>query len=358
MKSLYYIAPRNALDRFDEQFEDAEILATPFEADAIRSLTASIKSERAISQQDFVIIDVADMTRWSVGHVLSATQLIRSFASCKLIFIGQPCADVEELFRCLRDAHHIDDVILAPADADVSKPLMDCLVLTAQSSTPPPLTPEAKLNAAQQTVAHATPVLRKLGAPQGTLEIYVAGTMPRCGTTTQVFGIYHYLTACGLRGAIRDRAGTLPLLSQFEVVSKTPDGDTMIRDIPFVGENVQSGGHDFIVTDCGVLSEVPEFCGANISVLVGCTKPWELPQFAEAIKRMFGYQCRYLVTIASFSVKEDLQKLQRYLGDHYAIAPYQPDLWRLANADVYQNLFEPALERCCAAAEYEGLEHD
>lgn len=357
MKSLYYIAPRNALDRFDEQFEDAEILATPFEADAIRSLTAFIKSERAISQQDFVIIDVADMTRWSVGHVLSATQLIRSFASCKLIFIGQPCADAEELFRCLRDAHHIDDVILAPADADISKPLLECLTPTAQSSTPPSLTPEEKLIAAQRTAVHAVPTLRRFHAPQqGTLEIAVAGTMPRCGTTTQVFGIYHYLTACGLHGAIRDRAGTLPLLSQFEAVSKTPDGDTMIRDIPFVGEG-KTAGYDFIVTDCGVLSALPEFCGEDISVLVGCTKPWELPQFAEAIKRMFGYQCRYLVTIASFSVKEDLQKLQRYLGDHYAIAPYQPDIWHLANADVYQNLFEPALERCCTAAEYEGLEH-
>lgn len=368
MTSLYYIAPKKQLDRFDDLFDRAEILPTAFPAESIRSLTAFIKNERAIAQQNYIVIDVGDLTRWSSGHVLSAVQYLRSFATIRLIFIGQPCEAVEDLFRCLRDTHHIDDVILAAADAsNVSIALAEMLSLSQPGGAQRPaevrtLSPQEKMSAAQQTSLHyqAQPALRKYAvAPGTTLKIDVAGTMPRCGTTTQSLQLYHFLTAAGLYGAILDRAGTLPVLSQFEAVTETKHGGRSIRGICFIEPDASTNAYDFVVTDWGVLTpeKVSSLCAADISVLVGCTKPWELPAMAEAVKLLFGHSHQYMVTIASFSADSDLQKLGRYLGEHYAAAPYQPDIWRLAGYDVYQRLISPALDRCCIGQVLEGPEY-
>ncbi len=351
MRSLYYIAPKKNLERFDALFEEADILATPFQAESIRSLTAFIKGDRGIAQQNYIVIDVEDLQRWSVGHVLSAVQQLCSFASIKLIFLGQPCEDVDELFRILRDTHHIDGAILDTENGEISTELAGCLAAAPEREDGVALSPAEKLAAASSVARSASRArLRQYTpAPGRTIRFAVAGTLPRCGATTQAFGLYHYLSAAGLTGAIEDRAGTLPLLSQFEASAETKHGGRSFRGVCFIEPGGNTGSYDFVVTDYGVLGAetAAAFCKADVSVLAGCTKPWELPAFAEAVKLLFGYSCR-LVTIASFSTDADLLKLTRYLGEYCAAAPWQPDVWRLANGAFYEKLFSPALDELCA----------
>ena len=341
MRSLYCIAPSETIARYEEIFERAGLLSTSFEAEGIRSLSAFVSGERAIRQQDYVLIDVEDMTRWSGGAVLTAAQQLREFPSVRLVFIGQPCEAVDDLFRCLRELHHTD-VVSVPSGADAEEALTE--IFAADT----PEEPEAPKAEAREPTATARQ--RVYRVPKGvTLHFAVAGAMPRCGTTTQAFALYHALTRFGLHGTIRDCAGTLPLLSRYETVSDTESGGLRIRNINFLHAGESFSAYDFVVTDLGVLvyDSAPAFCAADASVLVGCTKPWELPAFANAVELTFGFDCNCFAVVASFSTEGELARLERCLGERRAIAPYQPNIWRPDGGELYERLLAPVLERCC-----------
>ena len=345
MKTLYYLARTENLARFDDLFEKEDVLATSFDAAKILSLTNFVKQERAIAQQDYIVIDVGDLTSWSRGHVLSAVQYLRRLANTKLIFIGEPCEAVTDLFRILADVHHVDDLITAAPGANVDRELADCL------------SPENgftdKLEAAQKILLHETPEKApELTIPHGLiLHVAAAGTMARCGVTTQAFAINHYLRSLGFRPIISDPTSRiLPQLVKYEPGAKVENDVTMIHGVAFCIK--EQPGFNAVIVDYGVLS--PEnaagFCSADLSVLIGCTKPWELVAFADALRLLLPYSCSHLVTLASFSTDRELGLLTKFFGQNNGLAPYAPDLWALPNDyKTYSDLLLPEVKRVCGA---------
>lgn len=345
MKSAYYIAQSNNLERFNGLFDREGILATSFSANKIPSLTAFVMRDKAIAQQDYVLIDVGTVKMWSMSHILSAVQHLRRFSSAQLIFIGGPCEDVTELFGTLASIHHVDGLITDRAGADLEEELGKCFAGRARL-------PDKMQAITEMMVQQAAQAVKPLTVPPG-LVVYVAlaGTMARCGTTTQAFAIYHYLKSLGFHPAIWDKIGQLlPLLMKYEQLDRGEDGAITIRGVNFCTHEMPR--FDAYIVDYGVLTpeNAPLFCKTDLSVLVGCTKPWELPAFAQAIKLLFGYSCQHLVVLASFSTPEELAKVTKYLGERSGIAPYNPDWWELpAGATTYTDLILPALKEICGA---------
>lgn len=351
MKTAYYLAPAEHLNRFDGLFEEEEIIATTFDSAKIPSLTAIVLRDKAISQQNYFILDVDKADSWSISHILSAAQQLRRFSAARIIFLGEDCPAVTELFGILQTAHPENTLIKECAGVDTAEELRVYL------SDRPRLADKMQLvhaMLAQQTVDAVKP----LRIPDGlTIQAAVAGTMPRCGTTTQTFAVYHCLKSVGWKPAILDPSSSLlPLLTRYEEYEQPEEGVTRIHGVDFVSQELPH--FNAFVTDCGVLTPevAPRMVQADLSVLVGCTKPWELPAFAEAVKILFGCPVERRVTLASFSSPSELKKLSKYLGERTAAAPYHPDLWTPSTDKTCLNLLLPVLREICGMTAMEESE--
>lgn len=343
MKSAYFIAQPKNMGRFNDLFESESVFPTEYNADNIPSLTAFVQRDKSIATQDYVCIDVGPVRMWSISHILSAVQLLRRFSSAQLIFIGEPCEDLTELYGALASVHHVDCLITERGNGTTTEELQKCLAGKMAM-------PERMAAITQMMAKQAGEITKPLTIPPGlVIEVALAGTMSRCGATTQLFQLYHYLKSLGWHPAIWDKLGQLlPLLMRYEVYRESENGVTTIRDIDFVKTEMPQ--YNAYLIDYGVLTaeKVPLFRKADLSVLVGCTKPWELPAFAEAVKLLFGVPCSQMVTLASFATAADLDALVGYLGDHTGIAPYAPDWWRSAeDMGAYKTLVLPALKEIC-----------
>lgn len=342
MKSAYYLAPAEHLGRFEKLFEQEGVFASPFAIEQLPSLTAFVSRDKVIAQQNYVILDVGKVENWSIPHILSAVQYLRRLSSAQLIFIGEDCPDVTELFGVLATHHHVNHLVTERAGMDLNSELRNCFADTPKLADKMQI---VNTMLAQQAAA----VVKPLDIPPGlVIEVAVAGTMPRCGTTTQTFAVYHYLKSLGWHPAIWDKFNRdLPVLTQYEEYERTEEDVIRIRGVDFVTRQMPQ--FDAYIIDYGVLTPetAPLFVRSDMSVLVGCTKPWELPAFAEAIKMLFGHPTDRTVTLGSFSTPEELDKLAKHLGDNRAVAPYNPDLWHLSSGKTYANLMLPTLKEIC-----------
>lgn len=335
MKAIYYLAHEEELQRFDALFNELDMLATTVPIEKVPSLTAFVMREKPIVQQDYILLDVSDRD-WTPAHILSAVQQLRRFSSAQLVFLGKPDEETVELFGTLASVHHIGHLIMQHPETDVNAELRNCLLDRPQLPR--------KLQAIQeQMVQTAARTVSPLLIPEGlVLQVAVAGIMPRCGATTQCFALYHSLKSLGWQPAIWDKCGrTLPELQKYEECTETENA-VEVRGIPFCkGKSPQYNAY---VLDYGVLT--PElatcFCGADLSVLVGCTKPWELAAFHE--KLGLAASCRSLITLASFATPQDLERLSKYFDGG---APYNPDPWEPSAPQTYAKLLLPELKEIC-----------
>lgn len=343
MKAAYFIAQAKNTERYNAFFEREGVFLTPFSANDIPSLTAFITRDKAIVQQDYIVIDVGEVKTWSISHILSAVQHLRRFSSAQLIFIGEPCEDLTELYGSLANVHHIDCLITDDGNTDVDEELKKCLA----GKSPLPDRMRAITQMLEQQTAQ---IVKPLNIPTGlVIHVALSGTMPRCGVTTQTFAIYHYLKSLGFHPAIWDKLGQLlQMLMRYEQFERKDSGIVTVQNIDFCAEQLPQ--YNAYIIDYGTLAPetAPLFCGADLSVLVGCTKPWELPAFAEAVKLLFGTPCEHLVTIASFATQGELDKLAKYLGSRTGAAPYLPDWWHGADdTTAYAQLLLPELKEIC-----------
>jgi len=348
MKTAYYLAHQTVLERFDALFAELDILATTVAIEKVPSLTAFIMKEKTLVQQNYIILDVSGQD-WTTAHILSAVQQLRRFSSAQLIFLGQPSDATTELFGTLARVHHVEYLITEDPDSDITAQLRGCF----QDA---PYLPH-KLKAIQkQMVQTAARTVSPLKLPDGMMiEVAVAGTMSRCGTTTQAFCLWHYLKSLGLRPAMMDKSGTtlssIQMVFEKEIVIK--ENALEIRGIPFC--ETEDADHNAYILDYGRLTpeNATHFGKADLSVLVGCTKPWELPAFADALRLVVSHPCRQMVTLASFSTQQDMEQLSKYFGSRNGLVPYHPNLWEPVSPQTYETLVLPALKEICGEPQEE-----
>lgn len=342
MRSLYFLGQAKNLSRFSPLFERENLIVTSLDTAKIPSLTGFVMRDKAIAQQDLILLDVGRVDIWSTNHILSAVQNLRRFSSAKLIFLGEPCDELTELYGILASRHNIDSLVTDSPDSDVESALSSCFDSA-------PKFPD-KLQAIQHMMAQQTiRVVRPVTIPNGlTLQVAVAGTLPRSGVSTQSVAMHHYLSSLGFQPAIYDSTDILPALLEFERCEEQDTYQT-VRGISFCFS--RSPEFNAYIMDLGPLTQenAARFSAADLSILIGGTKPWELPAFASSLKLLLPYSCRNLVTLANNSTKQELDSLSKYFGDHIGIAPYCPDLWHISSETTqsYASLLLPCLKEIC-----------
>lgn len=339
MLQVYYISTLDREHRFDTVFQQLDVVPTFFSLEVIPSLVTLVSREKTIGQQDFMVCDLSAAT-WSNEHILSAVQLLRRFSVVKTIFLAPPGESTTELFKHLADLR-VDGLILDQGDPSGQL----AAALQGDSGY------MRRLRAIQRAVTEAAEKevspLRIL--PGLVLEVAVCGAMPRVGVTTQVFGLYHYLTGLGFRPAVLDNGQpaikTLMELYRNKAVER--EYSVEINGVNFA--KGQTEGFNCYLRDCGVL--VPELvstvCGADLTVYVGGVKPWELPALAAGYLMLTeeGHP-NELATLASFAAAEDLETVKQYV-ENCAAVPYHPDIWVPGSDMAYRAAILPTLKRLC-----------
>lgn len=343
MKQLCYLAPADEEHKFDSLFVELDIVSSYYATGQISSLTGFIMREKTINQQDYVVCDLTG-TSWSQEHILSAVQQLRRFSVAQLIFIA-PTEDKTALLFGRLAAHRVDDLIAVGQDTNLQEELRRCLTRKDEERI------HQRLYAMQNAMAtSAGQVAAPLKIPTGMLlTVMVGGTMPRIGTTTQAFGIFHYLKRLGFSPCMLDPERKLidVFLSLYGDQAKEEDRYITINDLTFSA--IQTDSFNAYVQDIGVITESVrgKFCAADIRVLVGGTKPWELPALAAAVS-ILKDEPGEMVTLISFAAEGDMENVGKYLGRHSTSVPYTPNLWVPSSQSAYEDAVLPSLKTLCA----------
>lgn len=180
------------------------------------------------------------------------------------------------------------------------------------------------------------------------LDVAVAGSMPRVGTTTQAFALYHFLNRVGFHPAILDQGqpDLKAVLKLYQKQTVTLEDHVEVKGIRIVTD--RSLAFDAYISDYGVLSAewAKPFCEADLSVLVGGVKPWELSELATIHATIKQEGPRELVTLLSFAGLEDMETVRQYLSPCAAVA-YHPDIWMPGSDTVYRETVLPCLKKVC-----------
>lgn len=341
MKQLCYLASPGQEGRFDRLFEELDILATTYPSAQLKSLTAFVTREKTLNQQNFLLLDLTG-AEYSPEHILSAVQLLRRFSVARLIFIA-PAGEATDLLFGRLAAFRVTDLITVRQDTDVLAELKTCL--SAEGDY------HRRMEAMQAAMATtAVKTVNPFTIPSGlVITVAVAGTMPRIGATTQVFGLYHYLKALGFHPAVLDESGELiaTLWNLYSEQGREGSDYVTMNGIPFCTAICEQ--YDAYLVDMGVLSSETAhlFASADLSVLVGGAKPWELPELAMALPLLEEHAPKELLTLISFATDQDMAALGKYLGVRAANVPYQPDIWEPGDKSTYQRVVLPALQTIC-----------
>lgn len=343
MIPVCYLSAAKEAHRFDRLFQELDILPSWFDVGDIKSLVLFISRERTIYQQNFIICDLKEAS-WSNEHIISAAQLLRRFSAAQFIFLAPDTEETTQLFGTLA-SFRVSGLIVSRTGSDIQAELRKCL--TGDRGYTRSL-------AAMQTATAAAAgkkVSPLMLADGQTLHIRACGTMQRVGTTTQTFALYHFIKRLGLRPAILDKSGTsTEMLANLYQEQTLQNGlVTEINHLPFC----RNATNDFNVylEDLGVLSPeiITSFSTADISVLVAGTKPWELPPLARALADLRTVTPQRLVLLLSFATEQEKEAIKEYLGDHFALVPYHPDIWAAGDCGALRNAIYPCLTDACHA---------
>lgn len=343
MKQIYYLAQASAENRFDDIFRDVDGMPIFYDLGNIPSLVAFIQRERAIINQDFLIIDLQNISL-SVSHILNTVQYLRKISPAELIFIGEDSEETTQLFGSLSSGFRVRNLITDRDEEETREKVKAALL--GQTS---PL--HYMGNLLKQGVVSTQDTVRSFKIPTDlTVYVAVAGALHRCGTTTQTVAIARLLTKLGFRTAIHDRDGTLTAIltdCYREQIAVDADGVhlfglTIRRQ---VGEKYNAYVGDFGVLDETKLQEWEE---KEISVLCTTIKPWELEQVMPTVALAHNAMASHPVMLASFATEQEAKELKDILGgSEVMVAPWRPDVWGSTVPKEYHLAFLPLVKEIC-----------
>lgn len=338
MLQIYYIGAPEREHRFDMLFSQLDVVATFIPVVKVPALTAFISRDKMVYQQDFILCDLADAP-WSDEHILSAVQMLRRFSVTQPVFLAPPGERISVLYKALAE-RRVDGLV---TDSEDPSEILAAVLRGDKGYV-------RRLSAVQQAVLeNANRQVSPLRIPPGlVLDVAVCGSQPRIGATTQAIALYHYLGGLGFRPVLmyQGQSAFSSLLELYRDRVVELDDHIEINGISIAEE--KSSSFDAYILDYGVLTPewIPPFCEADLSVLVGGTKPWELPLLAAAQAAIQNGGPRHMVTLLSFAAPDDVEEVREYLGDCGAVA-YHPAIWDPGSDSVYRSTLLPKLRLIC-----------
>ena len=342
MKAMCYISGESRKDVFNDLADKLDIIVSHYNTGQIKSLVAFLSREKTIPTQNYLVIDLTD-TDFSSEHIISAIQTLRCISTARPIFIAPAGPKTDDLFGKLVN-FHVTNLISLTSSTNIIEEMRVCLsdegmVFTDKTS---------ELQNSRAMAANA--VVQPFVIPEGTtITMCVSGCMNRIGATTQTFALWHYLKSLGFSPAILCKGDTFIklLMGLYETEVIEYEGHISVKNIPFCFQPDSELWNAYIV-DNGVLNESnrQEFTDADISVLVGGSKPWEIEKFAVSLRLSDGV--KHMAALMSFTTQKDVEELHSILNMPLFSVPYHPDIWdKGSSTSVYKTAVLPFLTELC-----------
>lgn len=176
------------------------------------------------------------------------------------------------------------------------------------------------------------------------VEIAVFGSHPRMGATTAALGLTCWLLSAGAAACYVEDNPSRHLSLLAEVYQMAPAGKGYLyRDTPFLMGGTPEDDVNFIVRDMGggVCEAVQ---AADVAVLCGGAKPYELPGTIDALRQLAGRPVILLLPFVAADLRPKYRELFAGDGRGVVFLDYQPDpMAPEANKQAYLEIVKPYL---------------
>lgn len=267
------------------------------------SLLLALQAED-LQKADGIILDLLDAD-FSAGHILGTVQWIRSMYERLPIVVIAHYNEADRHSRQLR--HALEHTFHCTVFTDYKlEPLREVF--------PAPEQPEP--------TKHSDP--NKLTAKSSTIpttleKIVVAGSLPRCGCTTQAIAVCRCLQEWGV----------LPLLRESRpiFIPEQQGGIQTIAGVSVARIDTPVPRGLIVVQDAGVVSsseQIQKLRQKSPVILCGGSKPWEFRELA----RLLGgvQQCCDGLIISFDAAARGMEHIRKLVACPVLAAPWRPDL--------------------------------
>lgn len=176
------------------------------------------------------------------------------------------------------------------------------------------------------------------------VQIAVVGSHPRMGATTAAIGLTRWLLGAGATVCyIEDNpSGHLRLLADVYQMAQV-DGGYEHEGALYLSHG-EPEAVNFIVRDLGsdYRAALPRIQAAEVAVLLGGAKPYELPETVAAIREIGPRPLALLLPFVAETLRGDYLKLLAVDGRRVLFSEYQPDPMEAGpNKDVFLKIIQP-----------------
>lgn len=294
-----------------------------------------IRDMRNYAHLKFFAIDRAAVTE-DDGGFIQAVNSFQTMFSARIIVFCEGCTEGDPFLRQLIMAG-VTDLVTAADIKGIRAEIMECLspdgMRRYKEPTPKPQTPSIAVK--------NMPVSERYIFTAKDVRIAVAGCQRRVGVTTTAINLAYWIQAHGGTACYLESNLHKHLAYVLKLYADQPEGSHYAIggvDYYFTGEFDKT--YNFIVTDCGVLSDPqqPSFAEADLRLLCGSAMPYELAHMQNAVNRCKGMEVQALGMCVPLDIRELVQDASG--GDMLFADPSHELFDGSANAGLNKRLVE------------------
>lgn len=276
---LLYLTGKDKVNLLD--FVENEIGILPKKMTGKFSLMQFVvKDMRNYVHMRYFVIDRAAVNEDENGFI----QAVRSFQTMfnsRLIVIYEGCSPNDTLLWQLIEIG-VTDIVTAIEIKEIQSEILECLSPEGMQRYKHPI--QEVYN--KETVGNMCPAKEQYHFTCRNIRIAVAGCQRRVGTTTAAINLAHWIQlhggmACYVEGNSHNH---LAYIVRLYCEQKEGKHDS-IAGVDYYLNDKLDKDYNFIIVDCGELTEPPQtsFVNADIRILCGSAMPYELPYLQNAI---------------------------------------------------------------------------
>lgn len=261
-----------------------------------------IRDLRNYAHLKYFAIDRAAVTE-DDGGFIQAVNSFHTMFSARIIVI---CEEGDSFLRQLIMAG-VTDLVTATDIIGIQAEILECLspegMRRYKEPTPKPQAPSIAVKGvtAQERYRFAAKDVR----------IAVAGCQRRVGVTTTAINLACWIQAHGGTACYLESNLNKHLAYILKLYADQPQGNHYaIGGVDYYFTDEFDKTYNFIVTDCGMLSDPPQasFTGADLRLLCGSAMPYELAYMQNAVTRCKGMTVQTLGMCVPLDIRELVQE--------------------------------------------------
>lgn len=264
-----------------------------------------IRDLRNYAHLKYFAIDRAAVTE-DDGGFIQAVNSFQTMFSAQIIVICEGCTEGDPFLRQLIMAG-VTDLVTATDIIGIRAEILECLSPEGMRRYKEPVPKQQ----APSISVKGTAASERYSFAAKDVRIAVAGCQRRVGVTTIAINLACWIQAHGGTACYLESNLNKHLAYILKLYADQPQGNHYaIGGVDYYFTDEFDKTYNFIITDCGVLSDPPQtsFTGADLRLLCGSAMPYELAYMQNAVNRCKGMTVQALGMCVPLDIRELVQE--------------------------------------------------